>query len=287
MATTIGNPLSWGVDSVLAIGRHFGSIVGKLGGEGTDAAAMPEVRRIGMEDLREALRRGLDDFAACRSDVVFLCIFYPIVGALLTWFAFDTRLIALIFPVVAGFALIGPVAATGLYEMSRRRERGEATNWLTAFSVTGSPQFGAIVALGLMLALVFAVWIATAQGIYAVTLGPYPPETAAGFMQAAFGTGAGWTMIVAGFAAGALFAAVVLVTSAISFPMLLDRDVGLPVAVASSVRFAAMNPGPVAAWGLIVALSLALGSLPLLIGLVVVLPVLGHATWHLYRRAVV
>jgi uncharacterized membrane protein len=286
MAQTIGNPLSWGVDAIWGASRHLGAIVGRLGSRATDTA-MPEVRRIGMEDLRAALRAGLEDFAACRSDVVFLCILYPIMGALLTWFAFDARLLALIFPVVAGFALIGPVAGVGLYEMSRRRERGEEVSWLTAFAVMGSPSFGAILALGLALGLIFVVWIATAQGIYALTLGPYAPLTARAFLTEVLTTPAGWTMIVAGFAAGAVFAAVVLVTSVISFPMLLDRDVGLPVAVATSVRFAAMNPGPVAAWGLIVAVSLALGSIPVLLGLIVVLPVLGHATWHLYRRAVV
>jgi len=101
-----------------------------------------------------------------------------------------------------------------------------------------------------------------------------------------FGTAAGWAMIVIGFGVGFLFAATVLAISVVSFPLLLDRAVGLPAAVVTSFHVVTANPGPIAVWGLIVAVSLALGSLPIFLGLVVVLPVLGHATWHLYRLAV-
>ena len=284
MAETIGNPLSWSVDAMRGTGRHLGSIFGAIGSEN---AAPPQIRRIGYADLREALRRGFDDFVACRSDVAFLCLLYPIVGITLGWLAFRGDLMQLLFPVVSGFALIGPVAAVGLYEMSRRREAGQPTGWLDAFRVAGSPSFGAIVALGLMLGLVFLVWILAANGIYAATLGPEGPATIGAFLRDVVTTGAGWAMILAGFGVGFLFAALVLAMSVVSFPMLLDRPVGLPVAVVTSIRVAAANPGPIAAWGLIVAVALALGSLPAFLGLVVVLPVLGHATWHLYRRAVV
>ena len=105
-------------------------------------------------------------------------------------------------------------------------------------------------------------------------------------MRDVFTTGAGWAMIVAGNTVGFLFAVLVLTISVVSFPLLLDRDVGLYTAVATSVRAVVKNPGPMAVWGLIVAVGLAVGSLPALLGLVFVMPILGHATWHLYRKVV-
>lgn len=287
MAEPIGNPLSWSVDAMRGAGKHLGSVAGAIGSE---AEGQPVVRRIDYEDLRTALRKGFDDFIACRSDVAFLCVLYPIIGITLAWLAFQGNLVQLVFPVVSGFALIGPVAGVGLYEMSRKREVGQPTGWADAFAVAGSPSFGAILVLALMLGMVFFVWILTANGIHAATMGaatlPDTPATIGQFVADVFTTPAGWAMILIGMAAGFLFAALVLSTSVVSFPMLLDRNVGLPVAVVTSIKVATTNPGPIAVWGLIVAAGLVVGTLPMFLGLIVVLPVLGHASWHLYRRAV-
>lgn len=285
MSETIGNPLSWSVDAMRGAGRHLGSVAGEIASDHPDA--IPQVRRIDYADLKTALREGFADFVACRSDVAFLCLLYPIIGVTLAWLAFQGSFLHLMFPVISGFALVGPVAAVGLYEMSRKRELGQETSWGDAFAVARSPSFGAILVLGLMLALVFVVWIMAAKGIHAATLGPEIPGSIGVFARQVLTTGAGWAMIVVGMATGFLFAALVLATSVVSFPLLLDRHVGIPVAVVTSIRVAAMNPGPIAAWGAIVAVGLALGSLPVFLGLIVVLPVLGHATWHLYRLAIV
>lgn len=284
MTETIGNPLSWSVDALRGAGRRMEAAAETLG---SHDLAEPQVRRIDMEDLRDCLRLGWEDFKACRSDVAFLVVLYPIIGLAMAWMAAQGRMAPLLFPAAAGFALVGPAAAVGLYELSRRRERGESPSWGDALSVAGSPSFGAILALAAMQALVFVVWMATAQGIWAISLGPDAPVSAMAFFREVLTTEAGWGMAISGMAAGALFAGVVLATSVVSFPLLLDRKVGLPVAVLTSIRVAEKNPGPVAAWGLIVAVLLALGTLPLFLGLIVVLPLLGHATWHLYRKAVV
>ena len=286
MTETIGNPLSWSVDAARATGSYIGAAHGRVGIGDADPAALPQIRRLTLDDLREALRRGIADFAAARSDAVFLCILYPVIGFALVFMATRGNLLPLIFPAMAGFALIGPAAATGLYEISRRRERGEPVDWRTAVAVTRSPSFAAIFLLGLLLLATFFVWMVAAHGIWAATLGPQPPASMAAFLTATLTTGPGWAMILIGCGVGLLFAAAVLATSVVSFPLLLDRPAGLPTAVVTSIRVTAANPVVIATWGLIVAAALVLGSIPAFLGLVVVVPVLGHATWHLYRRAV-
>ncbi len=240
-----------------------------------------------MADVREALAEGWGDFAACRTDVALVCLVYPVAGLVLAQLVFGYGLLPLLFPLASGFALLGPIAAVGLYEMSRRREQGATVNWADSFGVIASPRFGAIFVLGLFLLAIFLIWLAAANAIYTVTLGPEPPVSLGTFLHDVFNTPGGWEMIVAGVGVGFLFALLVLAVSVVSFPMLLDRDVGLPVAVVTSVRAMAANPGPMAVWGLVVAGGLTVGSVPLFLGLVIVLPVLGHSTWHLYRKVVV
>ena len=285
MTATIRNPGSWSVDQIGAMGRHVGAYTASVGSDET--AELPQVRRLGFEDLRLALRRGMEDFAACRSDVAFLCLLYPVIGIVMAWVAFHNALLPLVFPMMAGFALVGPVAAVGLYEMSRRRERGEPASFADAFRVAASPSFGAIFALGLMLFATFIAWMIVADQIHQLTLGPDAPASFGIFLTQVFTTAAGWTMILVGLGVGFLFAVAVLATSVISFPMLRDRKVGLPVAVVTSIRVTRENPGVIGAWGAIVAGALLAGSIPAFLGLIVVMPVLGHATWHLYRRAVI
>jgi len=264
---------------------HLGSVTGKLGAEKTET--MPVVRQISMADISDALQLGYADFKALRSDVIFICLLYPIIGAVLVWMVIQGSLLPLLFPVISGFALVGPLAAVGLYEMSRRRELKLETSWLAFDDVLRSPTFGAIFMLGLCNVVIYIAWLVTASLIYTAILGPEPPVSTSAFVLDVLTTKAGWVMGAIGMAVGFAFAVVVLTVSVVSYPLLLDRNVGLPIAVITSVRVTAKNPGPIAAWGLIVAGSLAIGSVPMLLGLVIVVPVLGHATWHLYRKAVV
>jgi len=283
----IRNPAEWGLDQLKAANLTAGQAVHHLRRPETDRSSpLPAVRRIGVADLKDALARGLGDFAAYRTDVVFLCIVYPLAGVVLARLAFGYDMLPLVFPLAAGFTLLGPVLAVGLYEMSRRREQGVEATWADAFGVVRAPAFGAIVVLGLVLLAIFLLWLAAAQGIYLATLGPAPPASIASFARDVLTTGAGWAMIVVGMGVGFLFAVLVLTISVVSFPLLRDRDEGLYTAMATSVLAVVTNPVPMAAWGAIVAGGLVIGSLPALLGLIIVVPVLGHATWHLYRKLV-
>lgn len=284
MTQTIGNPLSYAAQRLAHAGHHAAETADALTAH-EDAAGLT-IHPLTSDDLRAALRLGWKDFKAARSDVILLCVLYPVMGLILAGIAFQQALIPLLFPLASGFALLGPAAAVGLYEISRRRESGEAVNWASAFGVIGAPSFGAIIALGLYLMVLFAIWIGVAHGIYMISLGPDLPASVGSFVTAATTTPEGWAMIVLGSLTGFIFALVVLAVSLVSFPLLLDRPVGLVGAVTTSLRVFAASPRTVCTWGLLVAACLFVGAVPLLLGLVIVIPVLGHATWHLYRRAV-
>jgi len=246
----------------------------------------PTVHTIGLADLADALRRGIADFSAMPTHAVFLCLIYPIIGVVLARFTLGYDLLPLLFPLAAGFALVGPFAAIGFYELSRRREQGGEVSWEDAFDVMHSPSRGAIALLGALLLEMFAVWIAVAQAIYVASFGYEPATAIPDFFHRIFTTPAGWTLIIVGNGVGFLFAVAALTVSVVSFPLLLDRDVGAVEAVLTSVRAVAANPVTMAIWGLIVAALLVIGSLPFFLGLAVVVPILGHATWHLYRKVV-
>ncbi len=254
---------------------------------GADARmAHPTIRTISISDLFDALARGYADFSAMPSHALFLCLIYPVVAIVAAGVTMDYNILPLAWPLMGGFALLGPLAAIGLYEMSRRREAGLEADPSHAFDVLRSPSLPAIAMLGALLLAIFLTWVGTAQTIYQSLFGYLPPESFPRFFRNVVNTPEGWQLIMIGNAAGFLFAVVAFVLSVISFPMLLDRDVGVLAAITTSVRAVLANPITMGVWGLIVAGLLLLGSLPAFIGLAVVIPVLGHATWHLYRKIV-
>ncbi|TCT03548.1 DUF2189 domain-containing protein [Aquabacter spiritensis] len=284
---TIKNPVEWtydqariGLRAAGAAGRSFARPPAAFDG------ARPLVRRLSFADLRDCLALGFQDFRSYRTDLLFIGIVYPLAGLLLARVMLGYDMLPLVFPLVAGFALIGPLAATGLYEMSRRREQGGQVTWIDAFEAFRSPAIGEIVKFGVALLGVFLLWMIAAALIYGATLGWQAPETPSAFLAAVLTTPAGWALIVIGGAVGFGFALMALAIGVVTVPLLLDRNVDASTAISTSIAVMRGNPGPILAWGALVATLLAAGAVPLLLGLIVVMPVLGHATWHLYRRAV-
>jgi uncharacterized membrane protein len=252
------------------------------------ARELPVVRSISPRDLWDVLVKGFDDFRAMPTHVLFLGMIYPIAGLAIARWTFGYDLVPMLYPLLAGFALIGPFAAIGLYELSRRRELGRDTSWWHVFDIAKSPSLPAITALALLLFSLFAVWLAVAHALYVASFGEYSqPASLAELLRRVIGTPQGHWLILAGNAIGFLFALAAFTLSVVSFPLLLDRNVGMATAIVTSVKAILQNPVTMALWGLIVAAGLAIGSLPFLFGLAVVMPILGHATWHLYRKVVV
>jgi uncharacterized membrane protein len=262
-------------DSIAKFGRHiFGE------------ASTYSIRKIELSDLGEALRLGWEDFKAMPSHAVVVCVIYPVLGIALFRIVLGYSVLPLLFPLAAGFALLGPFAAIGLYELSRRRERGEEVSAWDAFHVLRAPSFGAMLELGTLLLILFGTWIAVADAIYIATFGNAPAASIPDFATRVLTTPEGWSLIIVGCGIGFLFAIVALCVSVVSFPLMLDRHATAIDAIRTSLRAVMKNPFAMAAWGVIVALLLVLGSLPFFVGLAVVLPVLGHATWHVYRKVV-
>ncbi|MDB5588713.1 MAG: hypothetical protein JWP26_3683 [Devosia sp.] len=255
-------------------------------GGATERLAHPTINKIHTADLIDSLRLGVADFWEKPSHMVLLALIYPAVAIVLTVWASGYYTWPLLYPLLGGFALIGPFAAIGLYEISRRREQGLDTSWHHAFAVLHSPAIGSIFAVAVLLFVVFTLWLTAAQALYETLFGAAPPMTIDVMLQQILTTPQGWTLIIVGNLIGLVFAIVTLCTTVVAFPLLLDRDVGAAAAVETSFRAVIKNPLQMALWGLIVAIGLVLGSIPLFVGLAVIIPIFGHATWHLYRKLI-
>jgi len=244
------------------------------------------IRHIGMADLGWALRQGWDDFQEKRGDIIVVALIYPLVGLFAAAFALNAKLLPLIFPLFAGLSLMGPAIAAGFYELAKRRENGDDPHWRHFLDAYHGATLAAIAPVVILLAFLFMAWLGSAWLLYVANFGILTPPSIEAFVTMLFSTTGGWRLIVFGNLVGFAFGMVVLATSVVSLPMLVDRHGDPMTAVATSIRATWRNAAVMMVWGLIVAALLAIGSLLLLVGLAVVLPVLGYATWHLYTRLI-
>ena len=256
------------------------------GGRATKSAEIP-VRKISDEDLRIALKQGLDDFLTFRGDIIFAGLIYTFIGLAAVVMSTSMPLMPFFFPVVAGVGLLGPLAAVGFYELARRREAGQKdVHWFNFLDVRKRPAVDDLGIVAGLLLLIFFLWLLAAGALYALLFGWTTPQSILEFIAMVFTTPKGWALVVSGAVVGAIFGWVVLALSVVSMPMLVDCQMSAAQAVSASWRAAHANKPQMIRWGLMVLALLILGSIPAFVGLAFVLPWLGYATWHLYTRLI-
>jgi len=264
-------------------------------GSVSEAAAMeaapnradPPVREITANDVNEAWAHGLRDFQAAPAFGLAFGAFYAGAGIIIVCSISALGLSHLAYPLAAGFALIGPFAAVGLYEVSRRLETATPLSWRGVLGVVFEQRNRQLAWMALVMLFIFIVWMYQVQLLLALFVGLPSSATLREFLVALTTTPEGIAFLLLGNVIGALLSLVLFALTVVSFPLLLDRDVDFVTAMITSVRAVVVSPAPMLGWGFTVGVLLILGSLPFFLGLVVVLPILGHATWHLYRRVVV
>ena len=250
------------------------------------SAAKIPVRHITDDDVKLALRQGLDDFNDLRGDLFFAGLIYTLIGFAAVVMTTNLPLLPFFYPVVAGVGLLGPLAAVGYYELAKRREDGQEVHWFNFLDVRKRATVDDMGVVAGLLLVIFALWLVAAGILYVLLFGWATPTSVPQFLGQVFTTPRGWALIGIGAAIGAIFGWVVLALSVVSLPMLVDRNVSASQAVSTSWRAAHANKSEMIRWGIIVTFLLLLGSIPLFVGLAFVLPWLGYSTWHLYTRLV-
>ncbi|MET0986830.1 MAG: DUF2189 domain-containing protein [Steroidobacteraceae bacterium] len=245
-----------------------------------------DVRKIGVRELWKSLKEGYEDFNAKPSFGIFLTAIYPLFALFLTLFAVGENLNHLVFSMIAGLTLLGPVVSVGLFAMSRRREGGLDLSWRSAFDFVHSYSFAPIAALSVVMMLLYTAWLFMAQFIYEGVFGADLPASLAALVAEITTTRRGGALILYGVGVGAIFAFTALAMSVFAFPLLLDKPTTSFTAVSTSIRAVLNNFIVMLIWAVIVVALLVVGASLFLIGLAAVLPILGHATWHLYRKVV-
>jgi uncharacterized membrane protein len=245
------------------------------------------VRAIAVSDIREALAAGWRDFRRAPQFGIFFGAFYAgwgiLIAAMLTVF----HMAYLVFPVSIGFVLMGPFLAVGLYEVSRRLERGEALSWAGVLGVIWLQRQRELVWMAFVMLFVFWIWMYQVRLLLALFLGFMSFSDLAGFLRIVFTTEEGLWFLLVGNVVGAFLSLLLFSVTVVSCPLLLDREADFVTAIVTSVRTVVASGAPMIGWGLLVVALMLAAALPAFLGLLVVLPVLGHTTWHLYRRAVV
>ena len=250
-------------------------------------SGLPEVRAIQFNDLQEILALGWRDFRRAPHFGMFFGAVYAIGGIILVASVIKFDVAWLAYPLVIGFALIGPFIATGLYETSRKLENNSPLTWGGILGAVWEQHRRELGWMAFVTLFIFWVWMYQVRTLVAVFFGSEGFATLQGFVDAVFTTTNGLTFLLVGHLVGAVISLVLFTLTVVSCPLLLEREVDFVTALITSIRAVAASPFVMLGWGVFVVLAVILSALPAFLGLLVVLPVLGHATWHLYKRAVV
>lgn len=248
--------------------------------------AMPQVEALTVADLRGCLFRGMSDFARAPLYGLFFGGVFALAGMVIVLALTSWDLPWMIYPFAIGFPLIGPFAAAGLYEVSRRLEEGRPLGWSQVLSVVWAQRGREISWMAFVMLFVFWIWMYQIRLLIALFLGRMSFSTLEKFMTIVLTTEQGWIFLAVGHVVGAALSLVLFSITVVSIPLLMQREVDFITAMITSVKAVLASPLPMLGWGVFVTLAMLLACVPFFLGLLIVLPVLGHATWHIYRRAV-
>ena len=247
---------------------------------------IPEVNKVTAEDITASLKAGFSDFLARPVMSGFIGLFYAVFGILLVWCLIWLGKIWMIIPAVVGFPLVAPFAAAGLYEMSRRLQKGESFGWSEILTVMANQRKREMGWMAFVTLFVFWVWMYQARLWLAIILQDASFSDFDGFLNIVFTTPEGWTFLAIGTCVGAFLSAVLFSVTVIAMPMLLDRETDFVSAMLTSIRVVRENPVVMLIWAAIISVTMVASLVPAFLGLIFTLPILGHTTWHLYQRAV-
>ena len=247
---------------------------------------LPAVAALSVSDMRQCLFEGMSDFARAPVYGIFFGAVFALAGlaivAALTWWQIPW----LIYPFAIGFPLIGPFAAAGLYEVSRRLETGQPLSWGTVLPVVWAQRGRELSWMAFVMLFVFWIWMYQIRLLVALFLGRLSFSTLDRFLTIVFTTTEGWIFLAVGHAVGAAISLGLFSITVISIPLLMERNIDFVTAMITSIKTVAASPAVLLGWGVVVTVSMLVACVPFFLGLLVVLPVLGHTTWHIYRRAV-
>lgn len=247
---------------------------------------VPEVNKVTAGDIAASLRAGVSDFRAHPFMSGFFGLFYAVFGILFVWCLVWLGAIWMIIPAAVGFPLVAPFAAAGLYEMSRRLQKGEDFGWSDILTVVADQRKRELGWMAFVTLFIFWVWIYQIRLWLAIILKDASFSDFDGFLNTVFFTPQGWTFLAIGTCVGAFLSAVLFSVTVVAMPMLLDRETNFVSAMLTSLRVVSESPVVMLAWAAIISAAMLVSLVPAFLGLIFTLPVLGHTTWHLYQRAV-
>ena len=247
--------------------------------------AMPKVNKVTAEDITAALKAGFSDFLARPVMSGFFGLFYAVFGILFVWCLFWLGQVWMIIPAAIAFPLVAPFACAGLYEMSRRLEKGEGFGWAEILTVMANQRKREMGWMAFVTLFVLWIWFYQFRTVLVIVLKDASFSDLDGFVNTVLFTSEGWTFLAIGMCVGACLSAVLFTVTVVAMPMLLDRDIDFVSATITSVRVVVENPVVMLGWAAIITATILVSLVPAFLGLIFTLPILGHTTWHLYQRA--
>ncbi|WP_428686578.1 DUF2189 domain-containing protein [Roseibium sp.] len=247
---------------------------------------MPKVNTITANDVIDALAAGLSDFRKAPGYGLAIGAFFAIGGLFVILSAAALDLTYLSYPAAAGFVLLGPFAAVGLYEVSRRLEKGDTLSWSEILKTMWAQKSRELSWMAFVVLFIQIMWMYQVRLLLALFLGFRSFASFDEFLSEVISTPEGLMFLAVGHVVGAVLSLILFSLTVVSFPLLLEDDRDFITAMITSVRSVVASPVPMIGWAFVVTAVLVVSMIPAFLGLIATLPILGHTTWHLYRKCV-